>query len=64
MLYCVTHSKHQKAWPLGLILRAVYSCGKPIPVAKGKRFALGVDLNEKNRSGCVASLTLCRLAEP
>lgn len=30
-------------------------------MARGRRFALGVDLNEKNR-GCAASLTLCRLA--
>lgn len=48
-----------EAWPSGLILRAVYSCGKPILVAKWKRFALGGDLNEKNGSLCVASLTLC-----
>lgn len=30
------------AWPLGPILRAVYSYDKPIPVANGKRFVLRV----------------------
>lgn len=55
----MTHFQRLESLAFGTDLKSCLQCGKPIPMAKGKRFALGVNLNKESR--CVASLTLCRL---
>lgn len=57
--YIVCHFQHLESLAFGTDLKSCLQCGKPIPMAKENRFALGVNLNKK--SGCAASLTLCGL---
>ena len=57
MLYCVTQFQHLESLVFGTDLKSYLSYGKLVLMAKGKRFALGVHLNEKG--SCAAFLTLC-----